>query len=119
MHVSWVDRLTIIGWVVVLVVTAFFSMRYMIRFRQQVKRNRDAGMYNDPDFKRQIRPLNIMRYSLVAVEVLSLVPAIWANKLGVPPEIWFPIFVIIILAITVVLYVIDHRWRKLMTKGIE
>jgi hypothetical protein len=118
MHVSWIDRLTFVAWLAVLAVTAFFSFRYMIRFQRQVKHNREAGIYDDPEFKRQIRPLNIMRYSLVKAEVLSVVPVIWASAVRLAPEIWIPVWLVLFLPIAIELYFVDRRWHKLMTKGV-
>ncbi len=119
MQGPWIDRLIFIAWMALLPVTAFFSLRYIIRFGQQVKRNRSAGMYDDPEFKRRIRPLNILRYSLVGLELVLAIVAIWAFQLGLPPDIGFPILFAIVLALTIWLYIIDRRWRKLMIKGIE
>jgi len=117
---SWNVWLTSLPWLAALAVVAFFSLRYMVNFGRQVKHNREAGVYDDPEFKRRIRPLNILRYSLVAAELVLAILAIWTFQLlGVPPEIESPIVVAIVLVITIVLYVVDRRWRKLMIKGIE
>lgn len=119
MYVSWTDILTWVVMLVAFVAIVFLSLRYMIRFQRQVKHNREAGVYDDPEFKRRIRRLNIMRYSLAAAEVLSVVPTIWASALEVAPEIWVPVWLVFFLTIAIGLFVVDHRWRKLMIKGIK
>ncbi len=119
MHTAWADRLVFAGWMVALAITAFFSFRYIVRFGRQVKHNREIRMYDDPVFKRRIRALNILRYSVVAAEILVAVGGIWASELGVAQEVWFPIGVVLILALMVVGLVAERRWRRLMTKGSE
>ncbi len=119
MHVSWLDRLVFVGLLLALAITAFFSGRYILRFGRQVKHNREAGIYDDPEFKRRIRPLNVLRYSLLGVELLLAVVWISALELGLPSEPAFWIGVILVVAITIPALVVERRWRKLMTKGIE
>ena len=119
MHVPWVDRLTFIGWLAVLAITAFFSFRYVIRFGRQVKLNRAAGLYDAPEFKRRIKPLNIWRYGLVAAMLLEGVAAIWASLMGVAPRVYWTVFLIFLVPISIWAEVLERRWRRLMTKGIE
>src|SRR5512135_2598616 len=102
MHTAWADRLAFAGWMVALAITAFFSFRYIVRFGRQVKHNREMRMYDDPEFKRRIRPLNILRYGVAGAEILFAVAGIWASELGVAQEVWLPIVVVLILALMVV-----------------
>ncbi len=119
MPAVWIDLAILAGWLVVLAITAFFSLRYIIRFRQQIARNRAAGMYDGPAFKQQIRKLNILRYGLVGAALLLPLAAIWTLQLGAPPQIAFPIFLAAFLATTIWLSFVDGRWRKLMTQSRE
>ncbi len=119
MQGPWIDRLIFIAWMALLPVTAFFSLRYSIRFGQQVKRNRAAGVYDDPEFKRRIKPLNIWRYGLAGAQGLVAVVLISALEFGLAPETVFRIGVILVVAILVPALVVERRWRKLMTKGIQ
>ena len=96
----------------------WLSLRREIAFWRILKRNRAAGMYDDPEFKRRIRPLSTLRYSLVGAEMLMAVVAIWALQLGLSPEIGLPISLFGILALTVWLHFVNRRWRKLMTDGV-
>ncbi len=118
MHVSWLERLVIAGYWLAFAITAFFSFRYVIRFGQQVKRNRAAGVYDDPEFKRRIKPLNIWRYGLAGAQGLVAVVLISALEFGLAPETVFRIGVILVVAILVPALVVERRWRKLMIKGI-
>ncbi len=101
------------------IVIGFFSFRDIILFGRTVKKNRAAGMYADPEFKRRIRPLNILRYGLTGVELLTVVPGAWALWAGMPAEtvavVWFAVLV----PVAIWSIVVDFRWRKLMTKGLD
>ncbi len=119
MHVSLFERLVFVGLFLAVAAIAFFGFRYIIRFGRTVTANRKAGVYDDPEFKRRIRPLNILRYILVGGELVLAVVAIAAVQLGVPPEMAVPIFAAVLLVIAIVAHVVERRWRKLMTKGVE
>lgn len=102
-----------------ILVVGFYSLRDIIMFRRTVKKNRAAGLYDDPEFKRRIRPLNILRYGLVGVELLSVGPALWALQAGMPAEtvavVWFAVLV----PVAIWSIVVGYRWRRLMTRGLE
>jgi hypothetical protein len=115
---SWTDILTEVLIYGALIGVAFFSFRYMIRFRQQVKQNRASGVYDDLEFKRRISLLNIMRYSLIATDMLLGAAAIWAIGVRIPIWVWFPIWGIIFIVVLIWGSVVEYRWRMLMTKGI-
>jgi hypothetical protein len=116
---SWVDNLSVAGWLAAVAAAGFFSLRYMTRFQAQVQRNRQAGSYDDPGFRRRIRPLNFQRWGVVAGELLLVIPAIGASMVGVAPAIWISAFLVLFIPVFIWSLVVERRWRRLMTKGIE
>ncbi len=88
-----------------------------LRFGEMVKRNRAAGLYDDPAFQREIEPLAAWRTGLIAAEVLALPVAVAAMVLGSSPLAWFGVSLAVILGIAIALAVVDRRWRRLMREG--
>ncbi len=115
----WTAVVAMAVWLLVLLVVGFFSLRYRIQFERKVKQNRDAGLYNDPEFKRRVRRFMVLRLSLTAALVLSGVPAIWAIRTGLAIETWFPVWIIFFIPISIGLSIVDLLWHRLMTKSIE
>jgi hypothetical protein len=118
MSISSID---VQGWILmaVAIVAIFFGWRRQLLLWQTIKRNRKAGMYADPEFKRRIKLLNIRRYSLIGGIILEGAAAIWASLMGVAPAIYWSFFLIFVVPTTIWAAIVDGRWRKLMTKGIE
>ncbi len=83
------------------------------RFGQMVKRNRAAGMYDDPAFKRRIRPLRAWRSRLMVAEVLALPAAVASMVLGSSPLAWFGVSLAVILGLAIALAAVDRRWRRM------
>ncbi len=94
----------------------FWTLRYDPGMRNDaaVKRNRASGVYDDPEFKRRIRPLNVLRWSAAAVmfvvfgiEVFTPTATSTVRNL-----LWVLAWVIL-----AVFGTITRRWRKLMREG--
>ncbi len=114
MRIDWTFVLFLLAWGVI----AFFGLRYTLRFQQTMKRNRAAGMYDDPQFKRQIRRINMARFGLTGLQLLVAGFAIWELNAGALPNVVFDVAMVILLVTLIPSLIVDHRWRKLMKEGL-
>ncbi len=113
MRIDWTFVLFLLAWGVI----AFFGLRYTLRFQQTMKRNRAAGMYDDPQFKRQIRRINMARFGLTGLQLLVAGFAIWELNAGALPNVVFDVAMVILLVTLIPSLIVDHRWQKLMREG--
>ncbi len=88
-----------------------------LRFGEMVKRNRAAGLYDDPSFEREIGLLQSWRTGLRVAEVLALPGAAAVMVFGSSPLAWFGASLAVILGIAIALAAVDRRWQKLMREG--
>ena len=97
----------------------WLGWRREFAFWRILKRNRAAGMYDDPAFKKRIKPLNIQRYSLLAIMIMSLCPSIWLFQARADLETWVSVFAVLFVPAQIGLHLVNRRWRKLMTDGVS
>ncbi len=80
--------------------------------------NRAAGMFNDPAFKRRMRPLNILLFGMCALLVLTPVAENWVRRAGAPFDVTSNVAsgieYVAFMAICIVLYL----QQRLRVKGL-
>ncbi len=119
MSPTWQQMAEWTGFAVFFLAVVVFGWRSRMRFWKRLKENRAAGIYADPEFKRRIRPLNILRYgfigfqlALAALMVLLMLLRVWFDTLA---YIWFAL----ILITAVPALVVERRWNNLMMHGLR
>ncbi len=108
-------------WVVMaaILVVVVFGWRSEFKFLRRMRQNRAAGVYDDPEFKRRIRPLNVLRYGLLGLQLLPAPLLVLLLALGFKSATVMYTLVAAECVVMIPALVVEHRWKKLMTEGIK
>ncbi len=116
---SWTDIFGVTVLCGVLAVIVFFWRGDASTLQQSTRDKPEVGKYADPKLGTRIRRLNALRWGLLGAEISFAAAATATSRIENGPQLWWPVFLLCFAYLAIGLYAIDHRRRKLMTKGME